>query len=192
MSEHKPHHEGHEHHENLHENGEHLARVEKDLLQKAELAQNEKANESLSHISEKAESHAESSANIQIDKHANEEPDAVLGVQQTLKSDAYRHTLRTVQRKLPKPARAFSKIAHNNVVESVSEVSAKTVARPSGVLGGSIFSFAGTLVLLYYSRHYGFTYNYALVFILFVLGFLIGIAAELAVWTLYSRKHPQH
>jgi len=187
MSEHKPHHEAHKPHENQF-GGEHLARVEKAKQEKAELAQNEKANESLSHISEKAESHAETADSIQIDKHANDEPDTILGVQQTLKTDAYQHTLRAVQRKLPKTARAFSKIAHNSVVESVSELGAKTMARPSGILGGSLFAFIGSTVLLYYSRHYGFTYNYALFFILFILGFLAGVAAELAIWTLYSRK----
>ena len=190
MSEHKPaSYESHKQNEHLHDNGEHLASIEKSLLHKAELAKSEAAAEDLSQISKKAETHAEASASIKIDSHGDDEPDTVLGVQQTLKTDAYRHTLRAVQRKLPKPARMFSKIAHNNVVDSISEATAKTVARPSGFLGGSLFSFGGSLALLYYSRHYGFTYNYALFFLLFILGFIVGIAAELAVWALYSRKH---
>lgn len=188
MSEHKPTHESHKPNEHLHD-GEHLARVEKAQLRQAELAKKAHELDDISHISEQAETHAESSDSINIDKHNDDEPDTVVGMQQVLKADAYRHTLRTIQRKLPKPARMFSKLAHNNVVESVSEVGSKTVARPSGFLGGSLFSFAGSLTLLYLSRHYGFTYNYALFFILFVLGFLVGIAIELAIWTVYSRKH---
>lgn len=188
MSEHSPLHEGHKPHENLHD-GEHLARIEKTKLQEAELAQNEKAKENLSHILKQAESQAESAKSINIDKHDDNEPDTAVGMQQLLKADAYRHTLRTIQRKLPKPARMFSKIAHSNVVESVSEVSAKTVARPSGFLGGSIFSFAGSLALLYFARHYGFTYNYATFFILFILGFMAGVVTELAIWAIYSRNH---
>ena len=169
--------------------GEHLARIEKAKLEQAESARNEKSKENISQILKQAESQAESAKNINIHNHGDNEPDTVVGVQQLLKTEAYRHTLRSIRRKLPKPARLFSKVAHNSTIESISEVSAKTIARPSGFLGGSIFSFTGSLVLLYMSRHYGFSYNYATFFILFVLGFIAGAAAELAFWALYSRKH---
>lgn len=190
MSEHSPTHETQKQHETVHDH-EHSAKLEKQIVQKAEMAQSAGASEDLSRIAKRAETHAEASENIKVNEHVNNEPDATLGMQQTLKSEAYQHTLKSIRAKLPKTSKAFSKFAHHKVVDVLSEAGAKTVARPSGLLGGSLVSFAGSLILLYYSRHYGFTYNYALLFMLFIAGFLAGVVLEIIIWTLYSRRR-QH
>lgn len=99
--------------------------------------------------------------------------------QKQLKANAYQKSMRQIRSKLSKPDRTLSKVIHNKTVENISEVSGKTVARPSGLLGGGICALTGSVFLLYMSKHYGFQYNYALFFMLFVGGFFIGMLGEL-------------
>ncbi len=190
MSEHQPRHEQHKSHEQLVDN-ELREHAEAAIVAKAEAAKQARSHENLAALSEQAAEHAKASEHIKPGESSETESDTPLGVQQLLKSQAYEHTLRRIQQKLPKSARTFSRIAHNKTVESISNASAQTVARPSGILGGSLCALLGSLLLLYYSRHYGFKYNYSLFFLLFIGGFLVGVLAELALWFLYSRRHRQ-
>ncbi|HUP26785.1 MAG TPA: hypothetical protein VM124_04030 [Candidatus Limnocylindrales bacterium] len=187
MSEYAPKTEHQLHHEKLVDE-EHRARLEKTLSEKAQEAKAELAANDIEALREKAEMHAEPSEHIKPDQQNEPEPDALLGMQQILKTKAYDHTLKRIRQKLPKPARVFSQFAHNKVVEAASNAGAQTVGRPSGILGGSLCAFTGSVIVLYYSRHYGFTYNYALFLLLFIGGFLIGVVAELLIWFTYSRK----
>lgn len=191
MSEHAPKsHETHKAHENL-VSHEHQAHAEKQREAAAEHARRHaKSAEQVAELHEKAEKHAKSGEDIKAN-HLENEPvkDTYLGTQKHVKEQAYQQTLRATQRKLPKTSRRFSKVVHNDVVNAVSEVGAKTVARPSGLLGGSMVAFFGSVIFLYYARHYGFRYNYLVLFILFALGFAVGALIELIVWALYSRRH---
>ncbi len=190
MSEYAPKTERELQHEKLVDD-EHRARLEHELSKKARQAEQELAAKDIEALREKAEMHAEPSEHIKPDQQEEPEPDTMLGMQQVLKSKAYEHTLRRVRQKLPKPARVFSRFAHNKAVEAASNAGAQTVGRPSGILGGSLCAFLGSVVVLYYSRHYGFRYNYALFFVLFIGGFLVGVVAELLIWLIYSRKQRQ-
>jgi len=165
---------------------------EQNIRDKAEQAKSEHTAESLKALSETVNQHAEASQNIKTDQLKDKAPDVVPGMQQLLKSAAYDQTLRRIQQKLPKTAQAFSKIAHNKTVDAASDIGANTIARPSGILGGSLCALLGSLILLYYSRHYGFRYNYGFFVVLFVGGFLVGLLAELAIWFLYTRKRQQY
>lgn len=98
-----------------------------------------------------------------------------------LKNMAYKRTMKRVQKRLPAPARAFSKVVHNPAVEAVSEVAGKTVARPSGILVGGIFAFIGSSIFLWITKHYGYEYNYLLFALFFVGGFFIGLTVELGL-----------
>lgn len=109
-------------------------------------------------------------------------------VHQQLKTNAYTQTLRTIQRRLPRVDQAFSKVIHNRRVEATSEFAAKSVARPSGILGGALFACIGSSVLVYLTRHYGFPYNYTMFIVFFVGGFGVGLLAELIVRLI--RRHP--
>lgn len=109
-------------------------------------------------------------------------------VHQQLKTNAYAQTLRTIQRRLPRAEQAFSKVIHNRRVEAASEFAAKSVARPSGILGGAICAFIGSALLVYLTRHYGFVYNYTMFILFFVGGFGVGLLAELVVRLI--RRHP--
>lgn len=112
---------------------------------------------------------------------------AMVGTQKELKKQSYDRTMKQVRSKLPAAERGLSKVIHQPLVNSISEVSGKTALRPSGVLGGSICAFLGSLGLLYVSKHYGFTYNYLMLFLFFVGGFFVGLLIE-AVCRLVFRK----
>ena len=73
-------------------------------------------------------------------------------------------------------------------MESISNVGAQTIARPSGLLGGSIAAFAGSLTLYFLAKQYGFRYNYLMMFMLFVGGFAIGGIVELLGWKLFRKN----
>ncbi len=179
--------EKHESHEKV-VTHEHHERAEKHRVEQAEKARQEKSNENLDKIRELAKAESEEAKKVAPTEQPEGETDSPLGVQQSLKATAYDRTLAKIQRKLPVAKRTFSRITHSPVVDKVSIVSAQTVARPSGMLGGGICAFLGSLIVLYYSKHYGFTYNYLLLVILFAAGYLAGAALEFAIWLLYSRK----
>ncbi|HTE58545.1 MAG TPA: hypothetical protein VK694_07430 [Verrucomicrobiae bacterium] len=123
---------------------------------------------------------AVSGKDVAIEHHRSESQPA-LGLQRELKATAYQKTLHKVQARLNPTQRSFSKVIHQPLVESVSEASAKTVARPSGILGGGLVALIGSGGLLYMAKHYGFKYNYFVFIALFLAGFLVGSAIELSV-----------
>lgn len=77
---------------------------------------------------------------------------------------------------------------HNKAVEKVSDGIGKTVARPSGILGGGIVSLLGSCILLYMSKQYGFEYNFFVFFALMGGGFLLGVVLELCIFALRRTK----
>lgn len=101
------------------------------------------------------------------------------GVHKALKIDAYHKVLGSAQKRLSAPDRAFSKLIHNKTIEAVSDVTAKTVARPSGLLGGGIAALIGSAWITYVATNAGFRYNYTVFFMLLGAGFLVGICLEL-------------
>ncbi len=98
------------------------------------------------------------------------------------------HELKQIQRKLKTTDRSLSKVIHQPVVRAISETSGKTVARPSGLLGGGLVAFLGTSVYLFMARHIGLDYNYSVFLVLFFGGFAIGLGLELGVWA-FTRNH---
>lgn len=101
-----------------------------------------------------------------------------------------RKNLTQVQNRLKPTEKAFSKVVHQPLVSRVSDSAAKTVSRPSGLLGGGIVAFIGSLTYLYLARNIGFTYNYLFFLIFFVGGFALGVLAEyVAYWFRRSAAH---
>ena len=188
MSERIIHPEHHHSHEKLVDEKQ-LEKLEHAKKLEAEKARQHQSEKNLAEIRKLAQAEAaERETVLAHDKLKDDEPDTSLGSQQAMKEDAYKHTLQKTRRHLTKTERRFSKVAHNAAVEAVSAAAAQTVARPSGLLGGGICAFLGSLIVLYYAKHYGFHYNYGLVLILFVGGFAVGMLLELLVWALYSRR----
>ncbi len=104
-----------------------------------------------------------------------------------LKTITLRRELQQIRRKLPAGDRALSKVVHQPVVRAVSEAAGKSVTRPSGLLGGGLMAFVGSLSYLYLAKHVGFSYNYFVFTVLFAAGFLLGLLLEFIVWGATSR-----
>ncbi len=151
----------------------------KKAMEAAENARNEHEDsiENIrSKINKEALSGKETSAgDIGKDKKSQSSP----MIDRTAKQQTYKKTIRHIQRQLPNRQKALSKIIHQPVIESVSEFGAKTVARPSGMLGAGVFALVGTAVVVLMSRHYGFYYNFFMFIVLFVVGFFVGLVLEL-------------
>lgn len=162
-----------------------------ELMERAKEARNkpEEAQESLRHTIEH-----ESSLGKELKGKITETEKPKVHDNFTLRKEtkkmAYKKTLSHVRRHLPKPERAFSKIIHQPVIEKVSDISAKTVARPSGLLAGGICAMFGSAFVLFMSKHYGFRYNFTIFIALLVLGFVLGLLLEM-IWsgTQKIRKH---
>lgn len=103
-------------------------------------------------------------------------------IDNAIKTLRMRRNLGHVQNKLKPAEKSFSKVVHQPLVQLVSESAAKTISRPSGILGGGVVAFLGSLGYLYLSRHLGFTYNYLFFLLFFIAGFALGSMAE---YTLY-------
>lgn len=95
------------------------------------------------------------------------------------KKITYRATMKRVESKLPKYQRTFSKIINNDTVDAVSAVTAKTVARPSGILGGSLAAFLGLALVTFYANRLGFDVSPAFFIVLLFIGWFAGLLTEL-------------
>jgi hypothetical protein len=96
-----------------------------------------------------------------------------------LRQHGYTQTMKRVQKQLPPTQRTLSKIIHNPAVDAVSTVAGETVARPSGLLSGALFSIIANLLIIGICRYYGYEYNYLIGLLGFVGGFVVGLFVEL-------------
>lgn len=182
-----PRHEQHVGHEKVVAH-EHQRQVHEHLEKQAEKARREKSSENIEKIKKLAEAEAKLSEKIALHENEKPEPESGFGFQQMLKSEAFDIIMSRTRQKLSKPARTFSKFAHRPVVDKISGAAAQTLARPSGILGGSICAFAGSLLVYYFAKYYGFEYNFVFVFLLFAAGYVIGAFLELVLWAIFSRR----
>lgn len=118
------------------------------------------------------------------------EPPSPKTINRDLKQITLRRELGEIRRKLPVADRALSKVIHQPVVRAISEGTAKTVSRPSGLLGGGLLAFTGTTVYLFVAKRQGFEYNYLVFLVLLATGFGVGLILELFVnLAMRSRRH---
>lgn len=134
-----------------------------------------------------AEEHSTPSNRLAIEA---DEPkhQAHIGPHHALKTESYASLLKQASTHLPTASEQFSKIIHQKNIEAISNIGAQTIARPSGLLGGGIGALIGSTTLLYTSKHYGFKYNYAFFLIIFLAGFLVGLALEAIIKLLRKRS----
>ena len=112
------------------------------------------------------------------DKPRDNEP---LYIDRTVKKLRLKQSLTQVRSELPRTSRVLSKIVHQPALKAASDVGAKTVTRPSALLGGGFFAFIGSLAYLFMASHIGFRYNYTLFLLFFAGGFVVGLLLELVV-----------
>lgn len=186
MSEHLPqHHETSSERAKSHESQEHQKNLQEQLEKRASEAHDNK--EKLPELAHKAKEEALPTEAVRISETKSAEPSAQY-VGRELKSLAFQRTLTRVRRQLSVPSRAFSKVIHQPVVTAVSKAGEQTVARPSGVLGGSLCAFIGSSVFFWASKHYGFRYNYLLFAVFFIAGFAIGLTIEMLTFIFHRRS----
>ena len=159
------------------------------LNEAAEQAEKDPLQKHVESLAKAAEQQAISGKEVNIGDKQGESSAQTFGVHKQLKTDAYKRSLKKIQSHLHAPERIASRIIHQPAVEAVSNVTAKTAARPSGFLTGSFVALLGSALFLYMARHYGYTYNYAVIFILFLGGFLVGLIIEL-LFKLVFRRQP--
>lgn len=130
-------------------------------------------------------------AKEQLESSNEQQPEHHHYATKKIKSDQYKKTLANVRQELPKNQQKFSSFVHQPVIERVSEVGAKTLARPSGILGGALFALIGSLVITYIARHIGFEVPNTIFAALFLFGFLFGLFIEVLV-AFANRFRPKH
>ncbi len=124
-------------------------------------------------------------------KTATEQPAKTSGkykVSKELRKNSLNQSLKSVRKELNFYQKPLSRIVHNDAVEAISEISEKTIARPSGLLFGGIASFATSLVVLIVCRYYGYEYNYLVGLISFPVGFAAGLILEFITKPLRRRS----
>lgn len=178
MSEHAPRHESKEKLHSL-ETAQHKHHAEKHEHEHKV----EAAKPNLEAIHHKIEKEAKSSKETKVDNIAEKHNAAEhYLVTKGLKQEAFKRNLQRARKQMSTTSRGFSKVIHQPVVDAVSNVAEKTIARPTGILTGAIVALIGSSYLLYTAKHYGFQYNYFVVIILLVGGYLAGLIIELFIY----------
>lgn len=173
-------------HEYGNQHQEHLANLER----QANASHHEHA-EHIEHIRSSIEREAKEADYAKETQPRHEQQPSHHYITKKIKAEQYRKTLKHIQEILPKRQQRFSAFVHQPTIERISEVGAKTIARPSGILGGALLALVGSLVVLYTARRIGFEIPNSIFAILFALGFVAGICFELAT-TLLKKLHPKH
>lgn len=177
--------------ESLSENIDTSSESERNLNRLREAAKQAEKDPLQAHVEslqQSAEQQAISGKELNVGDTTGESSGQTFGIDKALKADSYKRSLRKIRTSLNTPERAFSRVVHNPVVESVSNTTAKTVARPSAFLGGSMGALIGSATLLFMAKRYGFTYNYTVFLVLFAGGFIVGLLIELLLRVVLRRR----
>lgn len=142
--------------------------------------------ESLEEIRKNIEKAAATKQELEVSRNEKLDNNATFRASTLAKGRLFQQTMKNVQRQETPVQRRFSKVIHQPVVEEVSNLAGGTVARPSGLLIGGIFSVISSLLILYICRHYGYEYNFLVGLGSFVVGFAIGLLLE-GLWKLFKR-----
>lgn len=181
--------------EQLREDQEQTSGIEKKAAEYIEEAPKHKAekksepqaeaftDKSVEEIKHKIEKEAKSSVSTstKIEKSEEKQPVNQTLINKELKAAALNRTLARLHRQLPWFSKGFSKFTHQPVINNVSQIGEKTIARPYPILSGGIFALIGSSLVLYMAKHYGFRYNALLFVVLFVGGYLLGAILELVI-----------
>ena len=93
--------------------------------------------------------------------------------------NTYDQQLKQIRKQLKPSEKIGSKVIHQTLIDGLSEAGAKSLFRASGLLGGGIASAAGSLLYLLFTIKTGISYNYFVVIVLFIAGYIVGLLIEL-------------
>lgn len=179
MSEHLPKHENNHHGEQQpNPYGERVIKHESHTPQVEHGRHKHEIEQLLKKIEQNA-SPAEKIEQIHIEQSRAEHPHNVHHGSHIKSHSSSRQALKSVQRQLSRPERQFSKLIHNNTVESVSEAVGNTAARPIGLLTAGVFSLIASIGVLIICRFYGYEYNYGIGLMFMAAGFAFGLLIEI-------------
>ncbi|MEK7626502.1 MAG: hypothetical protein AAB423_04105 [Patescibacteria group bacterium] len=105
-----------------------------------------------------------------------------------LSNNSFKQIIKKTQKKLPFDQKILSKFVHRPTVDTISEISSKTVARPVGLAMGGAFSLFSSLLVLWASYFFGYEYNFMIGIMSFVGGFIIGTILEILLKLVFRRK----
>jgi len=178
---------------NLHEQHKHQQEILNEAKNEASKAENEHASK-IEQIRDLVnEQAAETTGHPSREQTAQDEPEEAntYWYSREYRELAFKQLMNRVRKHMSKPDQAVSKLIHRPGIEKASEIGEKTVARTSGVLVGSIFSFIASLATYYFSRKNGYDMTYSIFIASFIGGFFAGLLIELiykAVRSLLSRS----
>lgn len=115
---------------------------------------------------------------VQTEKHSDGKQQEPIRITKEDKQRSYNMMLSRIQSRLPAASKSFSKVIHNKYVERTSETLGKTIARPSGILGGAMAATLGLVVMLYFARRNGFALSGSELGIFLIVGWVIGLSLE--------------
>lgn len=167
----------------------HQKNLEKHLEKEAHKAKHEH-KDSIDKILNTIEKEAKSSETIHkhhLDGHKHTSGPVGFGAE--LRKRSVDDNLKKIQRELPRPQKTFSKFVHKPVINAISEVSGKTIARPSGLLFAGLLSVVTSFGLLIACRYYGYRYNFLIGLVALGVGFGLGLVLEL-IFSLFRRAKP--
>lgn len=133
-------------------------------------------HEDIEKLSKKVHEHARSSSDI-LDDHSEQTAPPAFQTHSKHPHTASQ-TLNQAQRRLKPLEQKFSHVIHNPAVDTASNIAGGTVARPSGLLWGGIFSLIGSIGVIVICRYYGYEYNYLIGLASFAGGFIVGLILE--------------
>lgn len=104
------------------------------------------------------------------------------------RKDSYSSTMRQIQSEMNVPARTFSKVIHNPVVEKTSNVVGSSIARPNAVLAGSMMATFMTLFVFIVAKQYGYRLSGFETIATFLLGWSLGLIYDYARLMVVGRR----
>ncbi len=178
MSEQLSHHEIHHAHEVKHETSEHHEKLLRESQERAEHSKRH-THEDIEKFREAAEQAAVSVKELNVaDSESTKYQTSQSFVNKEIRDMAYHRLLTRARKHLSPSQKLLSGLIHQPVIDDLSEATGKTIARPSGILGGGILAFSGTLLYYYLTKNYGYTYNNFVFIALLLVGFAAGWTLE--------------
>src|SRR5690606_6283914 len=104
------------------------------------------------------------------------------------RAQAYDSIMTDARSHMTPAGRSFSKVIHNPVVESTSNVVGATIARPNAILAGSFMAFIVVLGVFLVARYYGYPLSGSESIVAFAGGWMLGIVFDY-LRTMISGRH---
>jgi hypothetical protein len=117
-------------------------------------------------------------APLELPIDASPEGDQPAYIDRAMKRVSLNNELNLIRAKLTPGQHILSRGVHQPTIRQVSDISARTITRPIGLLGGGVLAFCGSLIYLLFSKYVGLRYNYLVFIMLFIIGYLLATAIE--------------